>query len=160
MNHIATSDRALYEADEHAWMQRQIEALRDGRLEQLDRKSLVEFLTDMGLQYRRELESRLVVLVGHMLKIRYQPHKHGKSWNATVRTQQREIRTLLRSVPSVAARRDAVLADAYPDAKDLAVVETGLPAATFPPVSPWTVDAALAFTPPEPQARTQFRRKP
>ncbi len=38
---VIPADRALYEADEHAWIARQIEALRSGRLQELDRNSLV-----------------------------------------------------------------------------------------------------------------------
>ena len=52
----------LYEADEHAWIERQIAALRDGALDRLDRANLIAYLTDMAARDRRELGSRLIVL--------------------------------------------------------------------------------------------------
>ena len=45
----------LYEADEHAWIERQIAALRDGALDRLDRANLIAYLTDMAAPDRREL---------------------------------------------------------------------------------------------------------
>jgi hypothetical protein len=53
---------ALYEADEYAWIEHQIAALRDGDLDRLDRVNLIAYLTDMAARDRRELGSRLVVL--------------------------------------------------------------------------------------------------
>ena len=44
-------------------------------------------------------------------------------------------------------------AAAYPDAVRRAARDTGLPTARFPATSRWTVEAALAFDPPEPAAR-------
>jgi hypothetical protein len=59
--------RKLYEADEHAWIERQIAALRDGDLDRIDRDNLIEYLTELAGRDRRELESRLVVLYSHIL---------------------------------------------------------------------------------------------
>jgi hypothetical protein len=38
----------LYNADEHAWIECQIAALRDGDLNRLDRINLIAYLTDMA----------------------------------------------------------------------------------------------------------------
>jgi hypothetical protein len=38
----------LYEADEHAWIGRQIASLRDGDLDRLDRANPIAFLTEMA----------------------------------------------------------------------------------------------------------------
>jgi hypothetical protein len=48
----------LYEADEHAWIERQIAGLRDGAFDRLDRANLIEFLSSMAARNRRELASQ------------------------------------------------------------------------------------------------------
>jgi hypothetical protein len=106
----------LYEADEHAWIERQIAALRDGALDRLDRVNLIAYLTDMAARDRRELGSRLIVLYAHVLKFRIQPERATRSWRLTIREQQRAIRLLFRSLPSLRHRADEILREVYPDA--------------------------------------------
>ncbi len=45
--------KTLYEADEHAWIERQIAALRDGTFDRLDHANLIAYLTDMAARDRR-----------------------------------------------------------------------------------------------------------
>ncbi len=146
---VTLADRALYEADEHLWIARQIDALRSGRLDDLDRDNLVEYLTDMNIRDHRELESRFAVLLQHLLKVRMQPDLLSRSWLLTIVHQQQRIRRLLKAIPSLASHMEKLFEDAYSDAVGLAATETGIPAGEFPPQPPWTVQAALAFVPPE-----------
>ncbi|HKM81947.1 MAG TPA: DUF29 family protein, partial [Candidatus Acidoferrum sp.] len=59
---------ALYERDETAWLEAMAELARDGRAEDLDLGHLAEYLFDMARRDRREVESRLAVLLSHLLK--------------------------------------------------------------------------------------------
>jgi hypothetical protein len=106
----------------------------------------------MTIRDRRELQSRLVVLLQHLLKVQYQPEKLARSWVTTIIEQQSEIRSIIESIPSLGRQAETVAAAAYPDAVRRAARETGLPPARFPSESPWKVAAALAFDPPEPAA--------
>ena len=115
----------LYEADEHAWIERQIASLRDGDLNRLDRANLIAFLTDMAARDRRELGSRLIILYAHILKSKIQPEKATESWRLTIREQQRAIRRLLKSLPSLNHRADDILREIYPDAVEMAFDEMG-----------------------------------
>ncbi len=93
--------------DEHERIGQQIEALRLGRVNQLDRQHLIEFLTYMTVRDRRELKSALTVLLIHLLKIRVQPERLTGSW----------ISTSLSSRPSYGpARVDPQLGKARPRA--------------------------------------------
>lgn len=150
--------RALYEADEHAWIGRQIGHLREGNLGRLDRDSLIEFLTEMTVRDRRELGNRLGVLLLHLLKVKYQPERLSSSWVRTIREQQQQITSLLDEIPSLRPLAPDYLEKAYPGAVRGASQETGLDAATFPVASSWSVDEALAFEPPEPTRRKGRRR--
>jgi hypothetical protein len=114
-----------YEADEHAWIERQIAALRDGDLDRLDRVNLVAYLADMAARDCRELEWRLTVLYAHILKSRIQPKRATESWQLTIREQQRAIWRLLKSLPSLSHGADEILRDVYPDAVEMAFDEMG-----------------------------------
>jgi Domain of unknown function DUF29 len=157
---LQPTDRALYEMDEHAWIARQIDALRSGRLDQLDRDTLVEYLTEMTIRDQRELRSRFAVLLQHLLKIRFQPERHTRGWSLPVVEQQRQIRHMLAAIPSLAVQRHALFAGAYDDAVARTAADTGIEVVAFPRESPWTADAALVYVPPEPTPRMPWRRAP
>jgi hypothetical protein len=91
-----------------------------------------------------------VLLLLHLLKVRFQPERPSVSWISTILVQQNEIRSLLEDIPSLSGRADAITVPAYRDAVRLAARETGLPVSRFPATLPWTVAEALAYDPPEP----------
>jgi hypothetical protein len=133
--HAMTTD---YDQDFYAWSREQASLLRSGQYGRLDVTHLVEEIEDLGKRERRALESRLAVLLGHLLKWQYQPeYPSRKSWRATINTQRRAIAKLLDDNPSLAARLDEIIRDAYPDAVDLAVAETPLDYDAFPEGCPW-----------------------
>jgi Domain of unknown function DUF29 len=126
----------LYERDEHEWIAEQIPALVSGHLNQLDRENLIEFLSEMTIRDRRELRSRLTVLLLHMLKILLQPDRLSVSWVSTILVRQNEIRSLLEDIPSLRTRADTIAVTAYRDARRLAARETGLQVSRFPAIMP------------------------
>lgn len=133
---------ALHAADETAWLEQTAALVRAGRFDQIDPGTLAEYLEDMSRRDRREVFSRLVVLLAHLLKWDRQPAGRGASWRATVREQRREFRQLLES-GTLRAHATAVHADAYAEAREQAADETGLPADQFAADCPWDLDAAL-----------------
>ena len=134
----------LYEADFHAWAQRQAELLRAGRLGELDVLNLAEEVEDLSRRERDALESRLEVLLVHLLKWRHQPARRGVSWESTIAEQRYRVAKLLRESPSLRPRLPDLLAGAYPAARLAASAETGMPAATFPGTCPFALDDVLA----------------
>jgi hypothetical protein len=62
----------------------------------------------------------------------------GRSWRYTILEQRNRIRKRLRNSPGLQARRDAILAEAYLDAVELAAKESGLAVAIFPQDCPYT----------------------
>ena len=134
----------LYEADETAWLDAMVELLHREEFAELDYAHLVEYLADMAGRDRREVESRLVTLIAHVLKWGYQPDHRSRSWRATILEQRQELGRLVgRGVLRNHAR--AVLGDIYPEAVERAAAETGLPDETFPADIPYTLDELLAF---------------
>jgi hypothetical protein len=134
---------ALYEADETAWLEAVADLVRRGQLDQVDPDTLAEYLTDMARRDRREVVSRLKVLLIHLLKWQHQPNHRSGSWLATILVQQGELRDELSS-GTLRNHAEATLADAYAAARRLAAAETGLPLATFPETCGWDLDSMLA----------------
>ena len=135
---------ALYEADETAWLDAMSELVRQGRLDQLDYAHLAEYLEDMARRDRREVESRMTVLITHVLKWAHQPSKRSRSWHGTIVTQQQE---LVEDAGSGVLRRHAeeVLPKVYAKAVKRAAAETGLPAKMFPAKCPYTLNQLLSM---------------
>jgi hypothetical protein len=133
----------LYEADETAWLDATADLVRAGRFDQLDAANLAEYLTDMAQRDRREVLSRLVVLLAHLLKWEFQPDRRSGSWQGTILEQQRELRQLLES-GSLHNHAVAVFAGAYVDARKEAAAETGSARDLFPQECPWDLETALA----------------
>src|SRR3954465_11816769 len=134
---------SLYLADETAWLERTAQLIAAGKWDEIDRDNLSEYLTDMAKRDRREVFSRLVVLLAHLLKWQYQPDRRTGSWRGTMLEQQRELRQLLES-GTLRNHAAAVFADAYADARKQAAAETGLARTTFPQECGWDLDGALA----------------
>ena len=65
------TNKTLYEQDFYLWIQTTLTVLREGKLEQLDIENLIEEIDSMGRSEKKELKTRLVVLIEHLLKLQY-----------------------------------------------------------------------------------------
>src|SRR5712692_8509170 len=92
---------SLYEEDFVVWSMHNAELLRAGRLQEADIEHIAEELEDMGKSQRRALESRLTVLLLHLLKWQFQPERRSSSWRATIVAQRIAIIKILREAPSL-----------------------------------------------------------
>ncbi|HZW29875.1 MAG TPA: DUF29 domain-containing protein, partial [Isosphaeraceae bacterium] len=139
---------ALYAEDETAWLEAMAALIRRRDLAGLDLDNLGEYLTDMARRDRREVKSRLVVLMAHLLKWKFQRDKRSRSWRTTVLHQRQELADLAgRGV--LRAHAEAVLPEAYENAVELAASGTGLPRASFPADCPYTIEQLFAIDLPE-----------
>jgi len=132
-----------HDSDFYSWAMEQAALLRQGRLAELDVANLIEEVEDMGRSEMRELESRLAVLLAHLLKWRYQPSHRGTSWEATIREQRRKVYRVLVQNPSLKQNIDESLVEAYGDARLAAMRETGFKLHIFPVDCPWLFIDAL-----------------
>lgn len=131
-------DETPHEVDFVQWADRQTYLLRHGRLDELDREHLIKELEEMAGSQRRELRSRLIVLLIHPLKCQYQPQRKSSRWMATLSEQRSQIALQLEDSPSLAAHLMAHAEKAYPSAVTRASLETGLDESSFPPANPYT----------------------
>lgn len=129
-----------YETDFAAWAAEQAGLLRAGLVNNIDFRNLAEEIEDMGKSEQRALESRLQVLICHLLKWKFQPERQGTSWKATIKEQRRGIRKLLKESPSLKSRFDDAefVSDVWLDGVDAALRETELEN-TFPEQAIWSM---------------------
>jgi hypothetical protein len=138
-----TQTRVRYEDDLFAWTQEQAALLRAHAVDGIDWENLAEEIESMAGRDRRKLESRLMVILLHLLKWQAQPALRGASWRKMLRTQRREIRKLLKQSPSLRREVPTLMRDAYADAVKDAIDETGLRADVFPSACPYAPDDVL-----------------
>lgn len=135
-----------YETDVIAWANEQAALLRSGQLSAIDIQNIAEEILDVGKSEQRELESRMAVLLAHLLKWQFQPERRGSSWADTINAQRNRIERRLRKTPSLKASiaDPDWWADAWDDAIDDASKETGIARQTFQKTCPWTVEDILS----------------
>ena len=132
-----------YDQDVLAWAAEQARLLRAGRFDQLDIEHIADEIEDVGKSEKRELASRMAVLLAHLLEWQAQPGRRGASWERTIREQRKQVLRKLKEVPSLGPLlQDPDWTDgAWGDAVTLAISETGLDA---PEACPWPMADVLA----------------
>jgi hypothetical protein len=140
---------ATYDTDFYSWTQQQANLLKAGRFSDADFENIIEEIESMGRSEKRELESRLTVLLHHLLKWQYQSERRGKSWTFTINEQRRKLSKLLSKNPGLLSELSEVVAEAYDDAVFKASYETGINSAVFPQQNPWKYEQIInpAFFP-------------
>ena len=104
----------------------------------MDLDHLAEEIESMGVSERHQLQSRLRVLLAHLLKWQFQPAFRSRSWEATIEEQRLSLADLLEENPSLNNHVDERIRKAYPLAVLLAVRETNLDKHTFPATCPFS----------------------
>jgi hypothetical protein len=135
---------AAHDEDFYAWTIEQARLLRAGDFSAIDAENLAEEIEDMGISNRREVQSRLIVLIAHLLKWLYQPGIRSRSWSATVAEQRLRIEKLFEESPSLRPAAPGMLAHAYAVARIKAIGETGLADDTFPHECPFSLEQILS----------------
>lgn len=138
-----TVTTALYKTDFYGWTKRQASLLQNEDYADLDLPNLIEEIEAMGRQQRQTVTSRLIILIAHLLKTKYQPQRKSSRWNRTIIHQRTEIDVLLIGNKSLRNELPECFADAYPRARKNVHKETELALSVFPVDCPWSLDEIL-----------------
>ena len=105
---------SLYEQDILQWVEETVAKLKAHDFENLDLENLIEEVESLGISQKKELISRLITLLEHLLKRLYVniPYDY-KGWERTIRNQRNGLQVLLKQVPSLKTRWDNSFADAW-----------------------------------------------
>jgi hypothetical protein len=140
---IPKTTAQLYETDFVAWTEQTAQLIRAGQFGQVDWDAVIEEIESLGRSDRRELKSRLEVLLQHLLKWQYQSNLRSGSWRNTIDEQRNRIEDLLQESPSLKSYPEEVLAECYKRGRKAASNETELPLDTFPAECPYAITQVL-----------------
>jgi Domain of unknown function DUF29 len=144
MNKIFRPEKRItIDSDYALWCAEQAARLRGGDFSGLDSENIAEEIESLGRSERREIESRLQVLLLHLLKWSYQPEKRSGSWRGSIAESRRNIGRLLAESPSLKTHPAAVLSEEYAFARFKAAAETGVEEDLFPAECPFSIEQAL-----------------
>jgi hypothetical protein len=122
----------LYKKDFYAWTVKNAELLRKKEFNNLDIENIAEEIESMGRGERRQIISRLVILISHLLKWQYQEERRGNSWLLTIKEQRRQLSKLLEENPSLKNKIEHDFKEAYEDAVLITSRDTGILEYDFP----------------------------
>ena len=121
----------LYNTDFVLWSERQADLLR--RLargervnDQVDWPNIVEEIASLGRNDRRDLRSRILIVLDHLMRLEASPAtapRHG--WQRTLIEQRDAIQVLLDESPSLRREIAPMIAQALPKACELARLSLG-----------------------------------
>ena len=142
---IPEISRPDYETDFAVWAEHQALMIQLGMWEELDQEHLVEELEALSRSEHGELESRLEVLITHLLKWQFDAASQNprRLWRATIREQRHRLTRLFQRSPSLRPTLPIVLHQNYPHARLMALDETDVPASILPETCPWTLQQIL-----------------
>ncbi len=140
---MRVDSEVLYQQDFYAWIYHNIDLLRQRKFSEIQVDTLIEELEDMASRDRDELESRLAILIAHLLKWQYQSAHRSSSWRNSIVEQRYRIVRGLRKAPSLKHHWSKAIQEAYPDAVNIAVKETGLSVNLFPASCPYSTEQLL-----------------
>lgn len=94
--------QTLYDRDLDLWLETAIAQLRAGDLQSLDIENLIEELEGLSGSHKREIETRLIRLIEHLLKRCYVnlPECY-RGWEVTIFSQRDQLSRLLKQSPSL-----------------------------------------------------------
>ncbi|NJL90576.1 MAG: DUF29 domain-containing protein [Coleofasciculaceae cyanobacterium SM2_1_6] len=134
--------QTLYDDDYVAWCEDVVAKLRLRNLDNLDFENLIEEVENLARSDRRELRSRLVVLLAHLLKRLYvNLPDNVNGWELTIIEQRQQIKELLQDSPSLKPYLLELLPKVYTDALEL--VSSEYRQVEFPNTYPFDKDINL-----------------
>ena len=118
--------KTLYNQDFQKWIEQTICQLQKGDFSSLDIDNLIEELTELGKSEKRALESNLMILLAHLLKLKVQddaPSSMKDSWYRSIIEHRQRVQKNLRDTPSLKSYLETAIEKAYPDARKIAIKE-------------------------------------
>jgi hypothetical protein len=136
----------LYNQDFYTWAMTTAELMRQKKWHEIDWEAVIEEIEGLARRDKRELASRLELLVMHLLKWCAQPQGRqlGHSWRDTIQEQRSQIELLLDDSPSLRREVDVLLTNRYRKARERALDQTGIPDTEVPRTCPWNSAQILA----------------
>ena len=134
-----------YVKDFYKWTREQSQILKKGEFDKLDIAHMIEEIESLGNSEKNAIESHMIILFIHLLKMDHQPSMRCKSWENSIENAKFRIRRLVEKNPSLKRKVSEFVEDAYFSAKLQASSETGLNTSAFPKKCPWKMETLFPF---------------
>ncbi|WP_013322052.1 DUF29 domain-containing protein [Gloeothece verrucosa] len=125
----------LYEKDFYLWLLTMAKLLKEQRFNEVDLENLIEEIEAMGRSEKREIESRLITILEHLLKLIYwqaEKENNARGWRNTIVEQREQLNLVLKDSPSLKVRLDEIFGVCYQKAIKIIIRKYELPATMFP----------------------------
>jgi hypothetical protein len=147
MSSFKATPSQLYDHDYYAWVQNQVRALREHRIEDIDFENVAEEIDDLGKSEKWSIESHLQTLIEHLLKLAYTQgmirERNDRLWRGTVKLARAKIRRRLAQSPSLQGKMGELFAVAYDDGRIKMLSRINLPEDRVPTTAPWPLEQVL-----------------
>jgi hypothetical protein len=125
----------LYDLDYNLWILETAQQLESKNFTSLDLEHLLEEVWDLSQRYKNKLESLLIRLFEHLLKLGYwrsELERNRGHWQGEIINFRLQIKRLLKRSPSLRPFAEQILEDCYVDARKIASRRSQLPMDVFP----------------------------
>ncbi|MBC5797706.1 DUF29 domain-containing protein [Sphaerospermopsis sp. LEGE 00249] len=143
---IEIDSKKLYEQDFYLWLQTTANLLENNKFDELDIKNLIEEINSIGRSEKKELKSRLITLIEHILKLEYwqlEKENNARGWRNTVAEQRLQIELTLEDSPSLRNMLDDIFEECYQKARQYILKRYQLSPNLFPENPPFSVTDVL-----------------
>lgn len=128
-----------YDEDYYGWVIQQADHLKNSEFDKLDIEHLIDEFLSLGRNEIDKIENFIETIFMNMLKIKYQPHMHTRSWDLSIKISSHKAKDILEDNPSLKSHLKGIISHSYSHAKLVASSETGIDEYEFPAECPWTV---------------------
>lgn len=141
-----SQNNSLYEQDYYLWLLQTSKLLQEGKLNQVDINNLIEEIDSMGRSEKKEIKSRLIILIEHLLKLNYwqaEKEYNARGWRNTVVEQRLQINLSFEDSPSLIKVLDESFLDCYNKARISTLQKYQLSRDLFPIQPPFSLEDIL-----------------
>ncbi|MBE9223649.1 DUF29 domain-containing protein [Cyanobacterium stanieri LEGE 03274] len=143
---LQTDHKSLYDTDYNLWVLETVKKLEKKDLDSLDWENLIEEVLDLSKRDKRKIESLLMRLIEHLLKLQYWDEEKDRNkghWQGEIRNFRKQIKRLLKDSPSLKPYLEEILGEFYQDAREIVSDRSQLPLNIFPETPMATLEKIL-----------------
>ncbi|WP_013323046.1 DUF29 domain-containing protein [Gloeothece verrucosa] len=136
----------LYDQDFYLWIEETHELLKNRKFDELDLENLLEEIAAMGRSEKRELKTRLVVIIEHLLKLMFWDEEreyNQRGWKITVTEQKYQLLVLLQDSPSLRSYLDEVFLSCYKSSVKILAAMDNFPINRIPETPPFSLEEII-----------------